>query len=91
MEGEMLMKVLDLVSAMKVLDLISALAGAGGTAFLYMGTFGLVALGPYTSKQLEAEVAEGNERRLLLQRIGLGLLMVSFLCSFLHAVIEWVI
>jgi hypothetical protein len=73
---------------MKVLDLVSALAGAGGTAFLYKGTFGFVALTPYSNNQMVADVNQGNKRRLLMQRIGLGLLMVSFVCSFLHATIE---
>jgi len=75
-------------TALKVLDVISALAGAGGTVFLYKGTFGFVALTPYTNNQIVRDVADRNKQRLLMQRVGLSLLLVSFLCSLVHAFIE---
>ena len=72
----------------RMLEIVSALSGAGGTAFLYKGTFGFESLSPYSSSKIVEGVATRNQRRLRMQRLGLGLLMLSFLCSLAHVFIE---
>jgi hypothetical protein len=68
----------------KVLELISALSGAGGTAFLYFGTFGFEAMAPYSNQKMRDDMFARNRRRQRRQRFGLVLLMVSFLCALAH-------
>lgn len=43
---------------------------------------------PYTNSQIRDDVAKLNQRLRLRQRIGLWLLMLSFVCSLVHAIIE---
>lgn len=77
-----------MISAAKTIEIISALSGAGGTFLLYKGTFGLVAFTPYVNDDLIRETAAANRKRQRLQRWGLGLLFVSFLCVLAHVFVE---
>jgi hypothetical protein len=73
----------------QIVGLAAATAGAAGTAFLYKGSFSLVVPGSYTvNAGLIDEITARNRRRLLLQRIGLGLLMASFVLADIAALIK---
>lgn len=74
--------------AAKILEIAAALSGATGTAFLYFGTFGFEGFPYYANHEIVQIVGERNRRRLLKQRIGLALLMASFLCSLAHVFVE---
>jgi hypothetical protein len=62
--------------------------GAGGTACLYKGTFGFESFSPYANNKLSQEMSARNKRRLLMQRLGLGLLLLSFLLGVAHVFVE---
>lgn len=64
----------------KALNIASAIVGALGTVLMYKGTFGLVVPGFYFMDAAGNEATKkANDRRLLLQRLGLLLLTASFL------------
>jgi hypothetical protein len=75
-------------NAVKILEIFAALSGAAGTGFLYFGTFGFESFPYYSNHELVRAVSARNKRRLLMQRIGLGLLMPSFLCGVAHVFVE---
>lgn len=62
----------------KIVGIASALLGAIGSFLLYTGTFGFEAPSPYASAKFLADMKARNRRRYILQRIGFGLLMLSF-------------
>ena len=64
------------------------IVGAGGTACLYKGTFGFESFSPYANNKLIQEMSARNKRRLLMQRLGLGLLLLSFLLGVAHVFVE---
>jgi hypothetical protein len=66
------------VTATKIFGLLSAALGAGGTLFLFFGSFAYEGfVGYYNQQMIDAQVKR-NTRRYVLQRIGLALLMASF-------------
>jgi len=66
------------MSAMMIFGAFSAVLGAIGTVFLYRGTFGLEGFQGYQNAEtIKAQVMR-NRRWLRLQRMGLSLLMLSF-------------
>jgi hypothetical protein len=64
----------------KALNIASATVGVMGTVLMYKGTFGLVVPGSYFMDAAGNEATrKANNRRQLLQRLGLTLLTISFL------------
>jgi hypothetical protein len=64
----------------KALNIASATVGVAGTVLMYKGTFGLVVPGFYFMDAAGNEATRrANNRRQLLQRLGLALLTISFL------------
>lgn len=71
----------------KAVNIASAIIGVAGTVLLYKGTFGLVVPGFYYMDDAGNEaIRKANDRRQLLQRIGLGMLTLSF---FLQGVAQF--
>jgi hypothetical protein len=70
------------MSIAKIFGLLSALAGAGGTLLLFFGSFSYEGFQPYHNQQTIAAQVERNKRRQLLQRWGLGFLLLSFVLAF---------
>jgi hypothetical protein len=64
------------------------LSGAAGTAFLFKGSFAFETPSFWGDDQSLRDMNARNSRRFLLQRIGLALLMASFLCAFVHVFVE---
>jgi hypothetical protein len=64
--------------AAKVAGVAAAAFGALGSLLLYVGAFGLEAPTVWMTDQSAREMTKRNKRRLLLQRTGLVLLMISF-------------
>lgn len=77
-----------MMSAAKIIEVLSALSGAAGTFLLYKGTFGLVAFTPYVDDKIIRETTAANRKRQRLQRLGLSLLFISFLCALAHVFAE---
>jgi hypothetical protein len=69
------------MSAAKIVGMLSAIFGAGGTLVLFFGSFSYEGFGQYENKQSIDAKIKRNERRQCLQRVGLGLLMLSFLLA----------
>ncbi len=67
----------------KELGLGSAASGTLGTLFLYFGTFGLqhVPLMASTTREDRMRIDARNRRRLILQRVGLAFLLISFVLA----------
>ena len=69
------------------LNLASAAAGAIGTMLLFSGSFAYEQLGGYANQALVDKVRARNKRRQTSQRIGLCLLLLSFLLQGAGAVV----
>jgi hypothetical protein len=69
------------VTASKILGLVSAASGAIGTLLLFFGSFAYEQPGYYMNKNLLDDMVKRNKRRRLLQRTGLGLIMLSFVLA----------
>jgi hypothetical protein len=69
------------VIAAKVFGLLSAALGAGGTLLLFLGSFAYEGFAQYYNQQMIDEQTKRNKRRGMLQRTGLGLLMLSFVLA----------
>ena len=65
----------------QIVGLLSAVSGAVGTLFLFFGSFAYEQLSPNTNPEIIRDMAERNKRRRFRQRIGLGLLMLSFVLA----------
>jgi len=70
---------LDLLTNTKALSLASVSSGAIGTLFLFFFSFSLEAPTVWMSKEMEDDIKSRNSRRAIGQRIGLALLLISFL------------
>lgn len=75
-------------SIAKAIEIAAALFGAVGTGFLYKGTFGFEAFPAFLSHDDVRQIGDRNRRRQRMQRIGLGLLLLSFLCGLGHVFVE---
>lgn len=62
----------------KALNITSAVVGIMGTVLMYRGTFGFVMSGAFMGTAADPATNKANNRRQLLQRLGLALLTVSF-------------
>jgi hypothetical protein len=69
------------VIAAKILGLLSAALGAGGTLLLFFGSFAYEAPAAYMSAKLVADMTKRNKRRQFKQRLGLLLLLLSFILA----------
>jgi hypothetical protein len=69
------------VTASKILGLVSAASGAVGTLLLFFGSFAYEQPPYYTKPAMIAALIKRNKRRQLLQRAGLGLIMLSFVLA----------
>jgi hypothetical protein len=69
------------VTVSKILGLVSAASGALGTLLLFFGSFAYEQPAYYMSKNAIDVMVKRNKRRQLLQRAGLGLLMLSFVLA----------
>jgi hypothetical protein len=69
------------MTAAKIVGLLSAISGAVGTPFLYRGSFAYEQPSFYANQQLLEEMGKRNKKRRQFQRIGLGLLMISFVLA----------
>jgi hypothetical protein len=76
------------VTAAQIVGLLSAVSGAVGTLFLFFGSFAYEQLPPYTNPEIIRDMAERNKRRQFRQRIGLGLLMLSFVLAGFSVVLN---
>ena len=74
--------------AAKVFGLLSAALGASGTLLLFFGSFAYEGFTPYSDQQKIDEQTKRNKRRRLLQRTGLGLLMLSFVLAGFSVVLN---
>jgi hypothetical protein len=66
------------VTTSKIVGLLSAISGAVGTLLLFFGSFAYEQPSYYANQKLIDDMVKRNKRRQLLQRTGLGLLMLSF-------------
>jgi hypothetical protein len=66
------------VTTTQIIGLLSAVSGAVGTLFLFFGSFAYEQPSYYANQKLIDDMIKRNKRRQLLQRTGLGLLMLSF-------------
>jgi hypothetical protein len=71
----------EIVTASKILGLVSAASGAIGTLLLFFGSFAYEQPPYYTKPAMIAALIKRNKRRQLLQRTGLGLIMLSFVLA----------
>ena len=71
-----------------IVGLLSAVSGAVGTLFLFFGSFAYEQLSPYVNSKIIDDMAKRNKRRQLRQRIGLGLLMLSFVLAGFSVVLN---
>ncbi len=62
----------------KIVNLAAAASGALGTVLLFRGSFAYEAPAYYMNKKLMEDMRDRNSRRMVLQRNGLRLLMLSF-------------
>jgi hypothetical protein len=69
------------VTTAQIVGLLSAVSGAVGTLFLFFGSFAYEQPPAYMSRELVDGLVKRNKRRQLLQRIGLGFLMLSFVLA----------
>jgi hypothetical protein len=69
------------VTASKILGLASAASGAFGTLLLFFGSFAYEQPAYYMSKNSIDAMVQRNKKRQLLQRAGLGLIMLSFVLA----------
>jgi hypothetical protein len=69
------------VTAVKIFGLLSATLGAGGTFLLFFGTFGYEGFGAYYNRQMIDAQVKRNKKRQIFQRVGLALLMASFVLA----------
>jgi hypothetical protein len=76
------------VTAAQIVGLLSAVSGAVGTLFLFFGSFAYEQLSPYTNPEIIRDLAKRNKRRQFRQRIGLGLLMLSFVLAGFSVVLN---
>lgn len=59
-------------------SIAAATAGVAGTISLFAGSFAYEQLGGYADKKLVGDVSRRNKRRSILQRVGLSLILASF-------------
>jgi hypothetical protein len=76
------------VTAAQIVGLLSAVSGAVGTLFLFFGSFAYEQLSPYSNPEIIRDMAKRNKRRQFRQRIGLGLLMLSFVLAGISVVLN---
>jgi hypothetical protein len=69
------------VTGGKIVGLISAASGAFGTLLLFFGSFAYEQPPYYTKPAMIAALIKRNKRRQLLQRAGLGFIMLSFVLA----------
>ncbi|MFI5420387.1 MAG: hypothetical protein ACHQ1H_05420 [Nitrososphaerales archaeon] len=72
----------------KALNVASALFGAAGTILLFKGSFTFETPTTWMSDEIEKQMAERNERRQLLQRLGLSGLLISFILAGLSQFVD---
>lgn len=65
----------------KIFGLLSAILGAAGTVCLYLGSFAYEQFPYYASRASVAETSRRNRKRQRLQRVGLALIMISFVLA----------
>jgi hypothetical protein len=76
------------VTTTQIVGLLSAVSGAVGTLFLFFGSFAYEQFPYYANPELIAAVAKRNKKRQFRQRIGLGLLMLSFILAGFSVVLS---
>jgi hypothetical protein len=69
------------VTFSKILGLVSAASGAFGTLLLFFGSFAYEQPAYYMSKNAIDVMVKRNKRRQVFQRMGLGLIMLSFVVA----------
>jgi hypothetical protein len=69
------------VTTTKIFGLLSAVLGAGGTLLLFFGSFAYEGFSPYINQQMIDAQMKRNKRRQALQRVGLAMLMASFVLA----------
>jgi hypothetical protein len=72
----------------KTIALASAVAGAIGTLLIYRGSFAFESPGFIVDDELMKKINARNRRRHILQRLGLGLLMISFVLAGISVVLD---
>jgi len=65
----------------KMLGLVSAACGAVGTLLLFFGSFAYEQTPYYSNQTMLDAMVKRNKRRRMLQRAGLGLIMLSFVLA----------
>jgi hypothetical protein len=72
------------MAASKILALLSALSGFAGTSILFFWTFGFEMPGAFfTTRGHVSQASTRNARRSIMQKIGFGLLGLSFLLNLI--------
>jgi hypothetical protein len=69
------------VTVSKIVGLVSAASGALGTLLLFFGSFAYEQPAYYMSKNMNDAMVKRNTRRQVFQRMGLGLIMLSFVLA----------
>ncbi len=78
---------IDYILISKALGVASAVSGAIGTTLLFKGSFAFEPVGSfYTDAETTRITSARNRKRLLLQRTGLGFLMLSFILAGLSVI-----
>ena len=72
----------------RIVGLLSAVTGAVGTLLLFFGGFAYEQPSYYANQKLIDAMVKRNKRRQLLQRTGLGLLMLSFVLAGFSVVLS---
>jgi len=77
------------MAASKILALLSAISGFAGTSILFFWTFGFEMPGAFfTSRGQVSQASARNVRRSIMQKIGFGLLGLSFLLTLITILCE---
>jgi hypothetical protein len=76
------------VTTTQMVGLLSAASGAVGTIFLFFGSFAYEQPSAYMSPELIGDMVKRNKKRQFRQRIGLGLLMISFFLAGFSVVLS---
>jgi len=76
------------VTTTQIVGLLSAVSGAVGTLFLFFGSFAYEQPPAYMNAEIIGAMTKRNKRRRLLQQIGLGFLMLSFVLAGFSVVLN---
>ena len=71
------------ISATQILNIFSSLCGVTGTIVLFKGSFAYETMPHYMGTQSASEMSARNARRNRLQKLGMFLLVASFILTII--------